>query len=441
MKVNKILKFGGTSVGSIDSLKVVLDIIKTNKSKNYVYVFSAQSGITNLLVEICNTRLNKRDEIIRTIKHKINSIMNGLEISSLNVTELYKELEEISLNEDITIDLRDEVLSFGERISCNLITELLIANNLNALFIDSRELIETNNNFGSAEYNFDKTYQNTSQYFTNLAEGYIPVVTGFIAKSESGKTSTLGRGGSDLTATILGRALEVAEVQIWTDADGIMSADPKKVKNAKSLKNISYLETYELSNFGGKVMYSKSIYPAQIAQIPIKVLNTFNKEYEGTTIGVNSDKNFFAVTSKGNITLLTITSSFMIGTVGYLSNLFTIFSNLNLSIDLVSVSEASISVTFDSILDLEIIKTQLESIGSIRLKTNMSQIAIISNTINTTPQLITTVIEALNSEQSSIELISLSNSGLNLSLVTNSENLETTINNIYNKVDVLLKQL
>ena len=294
----KVLKFGGTSVGSIDSIKQVGSIIEQHYSSNTdgIVVVSAQKGITNLLLDLgewaVEGDVNKVDQGILDIqKRHFETAKALLPIKDqshvlAHLKRLINELEEVihgvTLLKELSLRSKDLILSFGERLSAYTIYNYLNHLNIPAYCVDSREVIHTDGQFGSASVNFKNSNTKILEYFNNR-KGYA-VVTGFIAANELGQTTTLGRGGSDYTAAILASALDASEIEIWTDVDGVMTADPNIVARAFSLPALSYVEAMELTHFGAKVIYPPTLQPAFAKNIPLKIRNTFNPDFEGTMI-------------------------------------------------------------------------------------------------------------------------------------------------------------
>ena len=285
----KVLKFGGTSVGSSNTMKGVVEILLSYKKKKeeFAVVFSAMSGITNLLVEV-SRRASETDpdylKVLKDIENKhINTVKDLIEVKVqsrviANIKMLINELEDllhgVFLLKELSLRTQDLVLSFGERLSTTIMHEYISQSGIPSEFLDARELIKTDNNFGSARINFKLTDKNIKAYF----KGRKPVqcITGFISSTEKNETTTLGRGGSDYTASVIGAALGADEIEIWTDVDGVMTADPRKVKRAFTLPAISYIEAMEMSHFGAKVIYPPTLQPAFNKKIHIRIMNTLS---------------------------------------------------------------------------------------------------------------------------------------------------------------------
>ncbi|HTF82418.1 MAG TPA: aspartate kinase, partial [Cytophagales bacterium] len=309
----RVLKFGGTSVGSVDNITKMLSIVTEAQKKHerIVVVFSAMSGITNSLLEsaaLASQSDEKYKSIVRSIENKHFEVINAL-IEAKNqskamgtvkmfLNELEDILQGIFLIRELSDRTKDIVVSFGERLSTYIISEIIRQEQPDVKFVDARTLIKTDASFTNAKVNFKATEANIRAYFES--ERSLQLVTGFIASTDKNETTTLGRGGSDYTAAIIGAALECEEIEIWTDVDGMLTADPRVVKNAFTLPNVSYIEAMELSHFGAKVIYPPTLLPAFSKKIPISIKNTFNPTHPGTLITDNS--------AKGNYTIKGITS-------------------------------------------------------------------------------------------------------------------------------------
>lgn len=414
-KINlKIMKFGGSSVGTVEAIVRTSNIITHDLSKNKIVVVSAQQGVTDKLLGLVNGKGNLVD-----LKNHLNNIIRQLNIQVPEVQVLFFELEKILKKKIPANKLKDLVASFGERISANMISTYLNSKGLKAAFVDSRKIVVTNSSFNNADYLLEKTRINCIKILNPiLRKKIIPIVTGFIGQNVKGETTTLGRGGSDLTGTLLGQCLSAEVIEIWTDVDGIMTSDPRNIKDTSIISELTYKETIELSNFGAKVMYGRALIPAMESNIPVYVLNTFNPSSPGTLIHSKNSLNSFAVTAKESITIVTVYNPKMIGAAGFLADFFNIFGKLKLSVDVVSVSEASISVTVQKLseADKKLLIANLEKFGEIELKDNCAIIAIISN-LKKKQELFSLILENLKNNGIHISLISYGNSEINLTLV------------------------
>lgn len=292
----KILKFGGSSVGSTESLKIVKEIINDCIENNtkIIVVCSAFYSMTNLLQTIGNLSAINNNQYINELNNfKLynTSILNSLNTNNkpeiiTTINNLYHELEKlihhIFIQRNMDYKDKNKLLAFGEIISCNIIAFFLNENNILAKYVDASKLIKTKFYNETEEVDFDKSNLLINEFFSSY--NYIPIVTGFIACDENEHITTLGRGGSDYTASIIGAALNSEVIEIWTDVNGIMSVDPKFLPSSFSIEKVSYEDAIIFSKLGGKVIYTPTIYPAFRNGIPILIKNTFNKNHPGTFI-------------------------------------------------------------------------------------------------------------------------------------------------------------
>ena len=351
----KVLKFGGTSVANAQNINLVLNIVsEISKKDQLVVVVSAFSGVTDLLVLAASNAAAKDKsykEIVSQIekKHKdaIEELIALTEQSELidainsNLNHLKTLLDGCYLLGELSNRTSDTILSFGELLSSQIIAKALQQKNKNADYKDSREVIKTNNHFGKAVVNFDVTNKLIADFFKSTSNT-VTVMPGFIASSEDGNTTTLGRGGSDYTAAIVAGALNSSQLEIWTDVNGMFTANPKIVKQAQPIETISYQEAMELSHFGAKVLYPPTIQPVLKKNIPILIKNTFEPDAAGTLITsvvTGKENPIKGISHIDKIALLTLEGSGMIGVSGSSKRLFEVLSQE--SINVIFITQAS----------------------------------------------------------------------------------------------------
>ena len=358
----KVLKFGGTSCGTIDSIQAVLSIIKSKQAKGeqVAAVFSAMGGVTNQLLkagDLASVGDTTYFDLVKEIENRHFTVVRALiDVKSqskvfANIRTIINELEDllkgVSLIREISDRTSDLIVSFGERLSTTLIYEILHAQGVDCQFLDARKVIRTDGNFGMATVNFEVTNAQIQTYFSKTKS--LQLITGFIGSTEKGETTTLGRGGSDYTGSIFGAALNAAEIEIWTDVDGMMTADPRKVKNAFTIPTITYSEAMELTHFGAKVIYPPSLQPAFAKNIPIRVLNTFNTDFVGTVVNRVAETSEYIITgisSIDNLALVNLQGSGMIGVAGVSAKLFTVLAKHKISVILISQASSEHSICF-----------------------------------------------------------------------------------------------
>ncbi|WP_374445102.1 bifunctional aspartate kinase/homoserine dehydrogenase I [Epilithonimonas sp.] len=356
----KILKFGGTSVGSVEALRNVKSIIEKEFSKNepLVLVCSALSGITNSLLSAAEEALKQNDfsEILKSAEEKHYQLISELLPRTaqnpllMMVKVSFNEIEDILFSVknlgELSDRIKDRLLSYGEQMSGKIVAAFLQSEHFPAVFQDSRELLITDSHFCNANIDYKTTNENLKNW---KPESQIYVVTGFIAKDKNNDTTTLGRGGSDYTAAILGSGLKADEIQIWTDVDGFLTADPRLVKNAFSQPELSYQEAMEMSYFGAKVIYPPTMIPAIESQIPIYIKNTFQPENAGTLIHQKSEASkglIKGIVSIEKTCLINITGNGMIGMKGFSGRLFNALARYDVNVILITQASSEHSISF-----------------------------------------------------------------------------------------------
>lgn len=433
-----ILKFGGTSVGSPEIIKKVIKIIKETEKKEgrIAVVVSAFSKVTDKLIEV-GTLAAKGDKnykkIFEEIKERHLSAVRELvsrqkpEKTLKNVRDVMEELEDllhgVFLIKEISKRTLDLIMSFGERLSAYIISEAM-----DVEFLDARKIVKTDEDFGSAKVNFSKTNENIREYFKNHKK--LQIITGFIGSTDNNETSTLGRGGSDYSAAIFGAALNVKEIEIWTDVDGIMTADPRKVKKAFPIDNISYVEAMEMSHFGAKVIHPPTMQPALDKNIPIRIKNTMNPKFPGSVISKKNDSKFpiKGISSISDIALLLVQGSGMVGVPGVSKRLFGALSREKINIILITQASSEHSICFaiepksaekakqliEEEFDLEIKNNQIDPIT---IEKDFSILAIVGENMRHTKGIAGKVFSALAKNGINISAIAQGSSELNISVV------------------------
>jgi aspartokinase/homoserine dehydrogenase 1 len=360
----QVLKFGGSSVGTTDAISKVIAIVKGRIQKTpTIVVVSAMSGITDQLLLLAQTA-SQGNEAYQTMiqslaqKHE-DAVRILLPTSQLSATlnivqQLIQEIEShcegLYLKNELTLHMQDQLMSYGEILSSKIIAAAFEAEGIDQVWLDSRILIKTNSTYTSAVVDRALTNQTIQQYFTNPANQHaLYMAPGFIASDVAGLTTTLGRGGSDYTASIYAAALSASILEIWTDVSGMMTADPRIVPHAKAIPNISYHEAMELSHFGAKIIYPPTIQPVMQAHIPICIKNTFEPEHQGTLIEIASAKDDYfirGISSIKDICLLSLEGAGMVAIPGFTKRLFDALAKKQIGIILItqSSSEHSISV-------------------------------------------------------------------------------------------------
>ncbi|QHW01207.1 bifunctional aspartate kinase/homoserine dehydrogenase I [Spirosoma endbachense] len=460
----QVLKFGGTSVGTVESIKQVIQIIDNHRQNGdqITVVFSAMGGITNQLIEIgrmATTGETDYMELVRRIEDRHFNVIKALipvkEQSKVfaHIRGIINELEDllrgVSLIRELTLRTHDLITSFGERLSTTVITECVKSRGIPAQFCDARTIIKTNAQFGQAEVNYNLTNQLILEHFakTNDRAGApVQMVTGFIGSTEKNETTTLGRGGSDYTASILGAALNADIIDIWTDVDGMMTADPRKVPNAFNIPTITYAEAMELSHFGAKVIYPPSLQPAFARNIPIRVLNTFNPTHSGTVVSRTAERRQYTITgisSIDDIALVNVQGSGMIGVAGVSAKLFGVLAAHKISVILISQASSEHSICFaidprgaenvKTILDDEF-ATEIAHghIDNIVIERDLSVIATVGEGMKKSSGIAGKLFSVLGKNGVNIVAVAQGSSEINISVVINKNNLSKALNSLHN---------
>ncbi len=357
------MKFGGTSVGDIQRLQDVATIVHSYLSQRPVVVASAMAGVTNTLLDTAYLAVQRDTEHVKknidVLKEKHLNVANTLlkhagrhkdliHRHSLLIDELSNLYRGVSLLKELSVRSLDAIASFGEILSCLQLAAILSDHDLTAEFIDARMLIRTDNHFGEAAVDFSVTNNAIRKALLPLVErNIVPVVTGFIGSTEDGLTTTLGRSGSDYTGSIVGAALDSEEIWIWTDVDGVMTADPRYVNGAKVLSEISYREAAEMSYFGAKVIHPKTMMPAIEKNIPIRIKNTFNPSHPGTLITHSTsttEKVVKNITSIDNLSLVSIEGNGMVGVPGISARIFSALARVKVNVMMISQASSEHNV-------------------------------------------------------------------------------------------------
>jgi len=421
-----VLKFGGTSVEDAAAFERVAEIVRAERRARPVVVVSAMSGVTDALLASVDAA-SAADLEPQLERHRLvaRGLLDAAAAAGFE-TELEGAREEIGrLLESVfqagsTLPrLRDEVVSYGERLSSSLLAGVLAARDLPASWVDARRCIVTNDVAGRAEPDFPETCARArAQLSPLLAAGRIPVLGGFIGASAGGVTTTLGRGGSDYSAALLGAALDAEEIQIWTDVSGVLTADPRVVRNAHTIPTLSYAEASELAYFGAKVLHPKSIQPALVRGIPVRIVNSRAPQDGGTVVAAEAELwpgTVKSIAHKTGITVLQITSARMLGAYGFLRALFEVFDRHRMPVDVVTTSEVSLSLTVEDGAALPAVVAELETLGEVRVEPRRAIICVVGEGLRTTPGIAARVFETIR--DINVSLISQGASRVNLTFV------------------------
>ncbi len=430
-----VMKFGGSSVANAERIKHVASIIEAYKEKRPVVVLSAMGDTTDHLLEAADKAVNGIVDVAGVAKlHEDTAKELEINIETINslLDELKQLLTGISMLKELSKRTRDYLVSFGERMSVRMMAAYLESRNIPAKFYDAWELgIKSDSNFMAAEL-LDEVWENIPKAlnpYKNGEENQIPIVTGFIAKDLKGNITTLGRGGSDLTATIIGAAMDVCEVQTWKDVDGIMTTDPRMVKSAKPVPEITYEEAQELAMFGAQVLHPRSMIPVRKTGTPVRVKNSYNISSPGSIIvekHTGKVPPVCAITLVKNITLIDIVSSRMLGAAGFLAHIFNNFLKWNISIDVIATSEVSVSLTVNTKTDLSGLVADLEQASEVTVRKGKAIVSIICDAAHSSA-ILASGFDALADEGINVQMISQGASKVNISMIVNEDEAEKTV--------------
>jgi aspartate kinase len=387
-----VMKFGGSSVADAEHIRRVAEIVQERLGKKPIVVLSAMGDTTDFLLEAAEKALDIGPDSVEFSVEKIRdahlNALRDLELSKTLTPDLRDLLDElagllagISLIKELTARTRDYLVSFGERLSVRVVSRYFQSIGINARAIDAWDAgFISDSNFGSAEL-LTESWQTIPQSLLPLLdEGITPVVTGFIAKDAAGLITTLGRGGSDLSATMIAAACKAEEAQVWKDVDGILTADPRIVEEARPVGAVTYDEAAELAFFGAQVLHPRAMQPCSKTGTPVLVKNSYNPKAPGSVISAFLPANVppvRAITTRGGVTLVDIVSSRMVGQYGFLAEVFSCFARHEISVDMVATSEVSVSLTLDAAHDLAAVKKTLSSIAHVEVKTKKAIVTIV----------------------------------------------------------------
>ena len=422
----KVLKFGGTSVGSAQRIKNVAALVLAD-GKQKIVVLSAMSGTTNTLLEISGYYRQQNPvgaaDVINRLEQKYAATIEELYSTDDSKTKAYAVLREIFDyirsfgNRAFTIFEERCIVAQGELMSTNLMNLYLLEQGVNVAFLPALEYMRIDKN---AEPDFKYIEQHLRSQITNNADAQIYVTQGFICRNAYGEIDNLQRGGSDYSASIIGAAIRADEIQIWTDIDGMHNNDPRFVEGTKPVRNLNFDEAAELAYFGAKILHPTCITPARMYNIPVRLLNTLEPEAPGTMISTVSEQDKIkAVAAKDGITSIRIKSSRMLMAYGFMSQVFEVFDRYKTSVDLVTTSEVGVSLTIDNPKRLDDIVTELKKFGTVVVDKDMVIIAVVGDMSWDNVGFESKVVEAL--EDVPVRMISYGGSNYNISILIKAE--------------------
>lgn len=454
----RVLKFGGSSVSSAERIKNVMAIVKgkCDEHQQIVVVVSAFGGVTDEIIKISHEAASGNQSYLEGLAGLKKRHFEAAEQLiapqkfggiSLYLEERFKELSDalhgVSLVKELSPKTLDLVMSFGERLSAFIIGEALKSLIPSATFFDAREIIKTDRSFGSARIDYDQTYPLIKKAFSDGSS--VPVVTGFIGSTGQGETTTLGRGGSDFTAAVIGAALDAEEIEIWTDVDGFMTADPRKVKQASSIPQMSYKEALEMSHFGAKVLHPPTVAPALQKGIPLRIKNTFNPNGPGTLISeevYDHGAMICGISSIDNVALLRLEGSGMVGVCGVAMRLFGALAKKEISVILISQGSSEHSICFaispqhathakQAIEEEFALERRVGFIDPVFVEKDLSIIAVVGENMRRIPGIAGRLFGALGKNGINVVAMVQGSSEYNISLVIKKEDETKALNVIH----------
>ncbi|MBR1713764.1 MAG: aspartate kinase [Treponema sp.] len=424
-----VMKFGGSSVANAERIKHVASIIQAYAEKRPAVVLSAMGDTTDHLLEAADLAVQGKVDIEKVEKLHLDTAKE-LDVDVPAIKELLEELKTlltgISMLHELTRRTRDYLVSFGERMSVRMMAAYLQKLGTSAKFYDAWDIgMVSDSNYMSAEL-LDEVWENIPKALNDYKSGKqkeIPIVTGFIAKDKNGIITTLGRGGSDLSATMIGAAMNADEIQTWKDVDGILTTDPRVVKDARPVPEVTYEEAQELAMFGSQVLHPRSMIPCRKTGTPVRVKNSYNIKSEGSVIvekHSGATPRVTAITSVKDVTLIDIQSSGMFGAAGFLAHIFNQFLKWNISIDVIATSEVSVSLTVNTKANLDGLIEDLERVADVTVKASKSIVTLICDASHSS-SILSDAFSALNKEGINVQMISQGASKVNISMLVDSE--------------------
>jgi aspartate kinase len=436
-----VSKFGGTSVGSYEAMQHSASIVADNVERKLI-VISATSGTTNDLVTLENPNISStdREQILIDINDRHLGIISNLKERKSTLTTFQRQISELRAHlEQFGRDKRwkNRLYSFGELMSTRIFVEVLKENGVNAEWLDARKIIKTDSTFGNAIPDLVNIKKKADSF---IDSDKVTLTQGFIGSDIFGSTTTLGRGGSDYSAALFAEAVGANQLEIWTDVAGVYTTDPRLVKGAKPISEITFDEAAELSVFGGKVLHPATIKPAMRSGISVRVADSKRPELSGTSIVTRTEKEpvVRAISLRKEQTLLTVKSLDMLHQHGFLARLFNVLAENKISVDLVTTSEVSVSLTLDTAMKAsnkveltEKVFRQLNEFCDVEVEKDLSLVAIIGNRLNVTSGISGQLFSLL--KEYNIRLVCHGASAYNLCFLVDEKSAEEIVKLIHTK--------
>ncbi len=436
-----VAKFGGTSVANHAAMTACANIVIADPNTRVV-VLSASAGITNLLVALANGRdAAERAKLVGEVRQIQENILNELKDASQvrdKIEHILKNIESLAEAASLATSaaLTDELISQGEMMSTLIFVQVLRELNTNATWVDVRTVVATNSNFGKAAPNDEQTQKNSDLILKPLIDrGELVITQGFIGREPSGKTTTLGRGGSDYSAALLAEVLNAKDVLIWTDVAGIYTTDPRIVPAAQRIDTMSFAEAAEMATFGAKVLHPATLLPAVRSNIPVFVGSSKAPQDGGTWVTRDPQPRptFRAIALRRDQTLLTLSSLSMLHAQGFLANVFAILAKHKISVDTITTSEVSVALTLDKtgsassgadLLSSDLL-AELSEVSSVKVDTGLSLVALVGNDLHISAGVAKRIFDTL--EPYNIRMISYGASTNNICMLVHSQQADEVV--------------
>ncbi len=440
-----VMKFGGTSVESAEAIERIAGIVRDRLARRPVVVVSAMGKTTNKLLQVAAMAVKGSSVTLSSLgvlrdfhlaEAEKLGIHDSLNKTPFGITATFKELKEfvkgLMVMRELTPRTTDAISAYGERLSSIVVAGAFSRLGVPALHYDARGLIKTDDRHTQARPLFEETNRRLECVADTASRGVVPVIGGFIGSTMENVTSTLGRGGSDYTASIVGAGIGAEEIQIWTDVDGMLTSDPTILPGGYRVKQCSFAEAAELAYFGAKVLHPATVLPAIEKNIPVRILNSRRPQVAGTLITAEAPKSTSPIRSiacKRNITLVNIVSTRMLMAHGFLKRIFEIFDRYETPVDMLATSEVSVSLTIDNIGELAAITGEIEEFAEVTVEENQSIVCMVGDNIRHTPGISARAFTAL--KDINVRMISQGASLLNISVVVAAADLKGAVESLH----------
>jgi len=441
-----VAKFGGTSVGDSAAIERTAAIVLSRLPRQPLVVVSALAGTTNALLDIA-AQASKgqfivairgiealRERHLAVVDELLGGGADGGEVSA-EVSMLFDELahlgEALSVLGDVSARSLDAVAAYGERLSSPIVAAAFLRRGIPATWVDARRVMVTDGTFGKARPQSEAIAEAArEQLLPILRAGRVPVVGGYIGATTDGTTTTLGRGGSDYSAALLGAALDAEAIEIWTDVDGMLTADPRVIPHARLIEHIRFDEAAELASFGAKVLHPSTIAPAVQRSIPVFIYNSHRPQATGTRITFDAPRlSVRAVAGRANVVLVNVKSSAMLGMPGVVRGIFSVFERFALSVDVIATSEVSVSVTLDAELHLDDVLNALRAFGDVTVARGRGIVVVVGSGLGGDTPTMARALAALGELR--VHMCSLSASAINLTLIVDADQVHEAMRRLH----------